>query len=33
LVGITVANPINILAKMISSLHDDNNRITRVVNW
>jgi acetylornithine deacetylase/succinyl-diaminopimelate desuccinylase-like protein len=26
--GGAVANPINILAKMISSLHDDNNRIT-----
>jgi acetylornithine deacetylase/succinyl-diaminopimelate desuccinylase-like protein len=26
--GGAVANPINILAKMISSLHDANNRIT-----
>lgn len=28
LYGGAVANPINILAKMIASLHDDNNRIT-----
>ncbi|HTO35544.1 MAG TPA: M20/M25/M40 family metallo-hydrolase, partial [Flavobacterium sp.] len=28
LYGGAVANPINILAKMISSLHDENNRIT-----
>ena len=26
--GGAVANPINILAKMIASLHDENNRIT-----
>lgn len=28
LYGGAVANPINILAKMIASLHDDNNRVT-----
>ena len=28
LYGGAVANPINILCKMISSLHDENNRIT-----
>ena len=28
LYGGAVANPINILAKMVASLHDDDNRIT-----